>query len=75
MCCWRGCRSSNEHFILCKNTPSSFKDAILLLKNNINIRLKYSKAVKKYALNNFDPVKMELKTVNLYNALILASKM
>lgn len=61
---------SEKDFILCQNTPHAFKDAILLLKNNTNIRIKYSNSVQNYALNNFDPVKMENKTINLYKQII-----
>lgn len=59
-----------KNYILCQNNTIDFKRSILLLKNNSNLRLKYAKLTKEYALKNFNPKLMEEKTINLYKKLI-----
>ncbi|MDA8668559.1 glycosyltransferase [Alphaproteobacteria bacterium] len=61
----------NENdFILCHNTKLGFKNAILTLKNNHELRKKYSLSSKNFAVKKFDPQIMENKTVNLYKQIV-----
>jgi len=40
------------------------------LKNNFELRKKYSLSSKNFAIKNFEPLNMENKTVNLYKQII-----
>ena len=61
---------NKNDFVLCKNTPSDFRKAILLLKNNKKLRIQYSASAKQFSKNNFDPEIMENKIVSLYKQII-----
>ena len=56
--------------ILVDNKMDNYKSILLKLKNDVSFRIKKASEVYKYAMNNFDPQKIENKIVEVYKEFI-----
>ena len=56
--------------ILVDNKMDNYKNILLKLKNDASFRIKKASEVYKYAMNNFDPQKIENKIVEVYKEFI-----